>query len=106
MKKAFRERRDLFIKLLGEIPGMKLNHPDGAFYVFPDISWYFGKTDGKTTIINANDLSCYLIEKVYVSSVPGDAFGNPDCMRFSYATSKEKLVEAVKRITGALAELK
>ena len=106
MKQAFRERRDLLLKLLGEIPGMKLNHPDGAFYVFPDISWYFGKSDGTRTIADANDLSAYLIDKVYVATVPGDAFGDPDCMRFSYATSKDKLVEAVKRIKGALAELK
>jgi aspartate aminotransferase len=106
MKQAFRERRDLVMKLFGEIPGMKMNHPDGAFYIFPDISWYFGKSDGVKTVKNANDLSDYLIEKVYVSSVPGDAFGDPDCMRFSYAASKEKLIEAVGRIKGALAELK
>jgi len=106
MKQAFRERRDLILKLFSEIPGMKLNHPDGAFYIFPDVSWYFGKSDGIKSINNANDLSAYLIEKVYVSSVPGDAFGDPDCMRFSYAASKEKLIEAVGRIKGALAELK
>jgi aspartate aminotransferase len=106
MKAAFRERRDLMLKLLGEIPGFKLNHPDGAFYVFPDISWYFGKSDGETTIRNANDFCMYILNKVFVATVPGDAFGDPNCMRFSYATSKEKLVEAVKRIKTLLAGLK
>ncbi len=106
MQQAFRERRDLMLQLLSEIPGMKLNHPDGAFYIFPDISWYFGKTDGKTTINNANDLCMYLLNKVFVALVPGDAFGDPNCLRFSYATSKDKLTEAVRRIKGALAELK
>lgn len=106
MKKAFRERRDLMLKLLAEIPGMKLNHPDGAFYIFPDISYYFGKSDGKTTINNANDLCMYLLNSVYVATVPGDAFGDPNCMRFSYATSKENLTEAVKRIKTALGNLK
>ncbi len=106
MKKAFRERRDLMLNLLSEIPGMKLNHPDGAFYIFPDISWYFGKSDGSTTVSNSNDLCMYLINKVFVALVPGDAFGEPNCIRFSYATSKEKLTEAVKRIREALGQLK
>lgn len=106
MKAAFMERRDLMLSLLSEIPGMKLTRPDGAFYLFPDISHYFGKSDGTTTILNSNDLCMYLINKVYVALVPGDAFGAPSCIRFSYATSKEKLTEAVRRIKGALAELK
>ena len=106
MKTAFRERRDLMLKLLSEIPGLKLNHPDGAFYLFPDISCYFGKSDGTTTVLNSNDLCMYFINKVYVALVPGDAFGAPNCIRFSYATSKEQLTEAVKRIKGALDELK
>jgi len=106
MKAAFLERRDLMMKMLSEIPGMKLNHPDGAFYIFPDISYYFGKSDGTTTIQNSNDLCMYLINKVFVALVPGDAFGEPNCIRFSYATSKEKLTEAVRRIKGALEELK
>jgi aspartate aminotransferase len=106
MKAAFRERRDLMLKLLAEIPGFKLNHPDGAFYVFPDISWYFGKSDGEISINNANDFCMYILNKVYVATVPGDAFGDPNCMRFSYATSKEKLVEAVDRIKTVLAKLK
>jgi aspartate aminotransferase len=106
MQAAFRERRDLMMSLLAEIPGMKLNHPDGAFYIFPDISWYFGKSNGKTTINNANDFCMYLLNNVFVALVPGDAFGDPACIRFSYATSNEKLIEAVRRIKAALAELK
>ncbi|HNY01193.1 MAG TPA: pyridoxal phosphate-dependent aminotransferase [Bacteroidales bacterium] len=106
MQAAFRERRDLMLKLLSDIPGMKLNHPDGAFYIFPDISWYFGKSDGKTTVNNANDLCMYLLNKVFVALVPGDAFGDPRCIRFSYATSTDKLTEAVRRIKGALGDLK
>lgn len=105
MQQAFRERRDLMLQLLAEIPGMKLNHPDGAFYIFPDISWYFGKSDGKTSIQNSNDLCMYLLNKVFVALVPGDAFGDPNCIRFSYATSKDKLTEAVRRIKTALSEL-
>jgi len=106
MQQAFRERRDLMLQMLGEIPGMKLNHPDGAFYIFPDISYYFGKSEGTTMISNSNDLCMYLINKVYVALVPGDAFGDPNCIRFSYATSNNKLIEAVKRIKSALGELK
>jgi len=105
MQQAFRERRDLLLELLGGIPGMKLNHPDGAFYIFPDISYYFGKSHGKTKIENANDLCMYLLNTVYVATVPGDAFGDPNCVRFSYATSKENLTEAVKRIKEALGKL-
>jgi aspartate aminotransferase len=106
MQQAFRERRDLMYKLLGEIPGIKLNMPDGAFYFFPDVSCYYGKSDGITTVDNSNDLCMYLLNKVFVAVVPGEAFGDPNCIRFSYATSKENLTEAVKRIKAALAELK
>jgi aspartate aminotransferase len=106
MQKAFRERRDLMLKLLAEVPGMKLNHPDGAFYIFPDISSYFGKSNGTYVIENANDLCMYLLNTVFVALVPGDAFGDPNCIRFSYATSLDKLTEAVRRIKAALAELK
>jgi aspartate aminotransferase len=106
MQQAFRERRDLMLKLLAEIPGMKLNHPDGAFYIFPDISAYFGKGNGTYVIENANDLCMYLLNTVFVALVPGDAFGDPNCIRFSYATSLDKLTEAVRRIKAALAELK
>ena len=106
MQKAFRERRDLLLKLLGDIPGMKLNHPDGAFYVFPDISYYFRKSDGKTEIHNSNDLCMYFLNKAYVATVPGEAFGDPKCIRFSYATSKDNLIEAVKRLKSVLDDLK
>ena len=106
MQKAFLERRDLMLRLLAEIPGVKLNHPDGAFYIFPDISYYFGKTDGTVKVNNANDLCMYLLNKVFVALVPGDAFGDPNCMRFSYATSKENLTEAVRRIKEALGQLR
>lgn len=106
MQQAFRERRDLMLKLLAEIPGMKVNHPDGAFYIFPDISSFFGKSDGKTTITNSNDLCMYLLNTVFVALVPGDAFGDPHCIRFSYATSMDKLTEAVRRIKEALARLR
>jgi aspartate aminotransferase len=102
MQKAFRERRDLLLSLLGEIPGLKLNHPDGAFYVFPDVSHYFGTTDGTTMINDSNDLCMYFLNKAYVATVPGEAFGDPKCIRFSYATSKENLVEAVKRLKSLL----
>jgi aspartate aminotransferase len=106
MQKAFRERRALMSNLLSEIPGIKLNNPDGAFYFFPNIAYYFGKSDGSITINNSNDLCMYILNKVFVALVPGDAFGDPNCLRFSYATSKENLTEAVKRIKGALAELR
>lgn len=106
MVRAFRERRDLSLKLLNEIPGVQTNVPLGAFYIFPDITYYFGKSDGNVTIENSSDLCFYLLNKVHVALVPGDAFGNPDCIRFSYATSKEKLIEAIGRMKKALAELK
>ena len=105
MKKAFQERRDLMLNLLGEIPGLKLNHPDGAFYIFPNVSSYFGKSDGTTMVKDANDLCMYILNSVFVATVPGDAFGDPNCIRFSYATSMENLIEAVKRIKRALAKL-
>ena len=106
MLKAFNERRNLVLELLKEIPGIKANIPDGAFYVFPDISDYFGKSDGEKTINNSKDFCMYILEKVYVAIVPGGAFGNPDCVRISYATSKEQIIEAISRIKKALAELK
>lgn len=106
MLNAFNERRNLILELLKEIPGIKANIPDGAFYVFPDISDYFGKSDGGKTINNSKDFCMYILEKVYVALVPGGAFGNPDCVRISYATSKEQIIEATSRIKKALAELK
>lgn len=106
MLEKFRERRDLVLDLMKDIPGMITNKPEGAFYVFPDIKHYFGKTDSETRVENAPDLCMYLLNKAQVALVPGDAFGDPDCIRFSYATSNELLIEAVKRMKKALAELK
>ncbi len=105
MKKAFQQRRDGLIAMLREIPGFKTNVPEGAFYLFPDVSAYFGKKHGNNMIRNAADLSMYLLHEAYVALVPGDAFGSPECIRFSYATSMEELTEAVKRIRTALDKL-
>lgn len=106
MTKAFHRRRDLVLGLMKEIEGFKLNIPGGAFYVFPDVSSYFGKSDGTTTIHNCEDLCMYILHHANVSIVGGDSFGAPECVRFSYATSDEKLVEAIKRIKETLAKLK
>ncbi|MHA3788186.1 pyridoxal phosphate-dependent aminotransferase [Flavobacterium hauense] len=103
MVKAFHSRRDLVVGLLKEIPGVKINVPEGAFYVFPDVSSFFGKTLNGVDIKNADDLSMYLLEYANVATVTGDAFGNPDCIRFSYATSEDILTEALRRIKEALA---
>lgn len=106
MTKAFHRRRDLVLGLMKEIEGFKLNIPGGAFYVFPDVSSYFGKSDGTTIINNCEDLCMYILHNANVSIVGGDSFGAPVCVRFSYATSDEKLVEAIKRIKEALSKLK
>jgi aspartate aminotransferase len=102
MVAAFKNRRDLVVKLAQEIPGLKINVPEGAFYLFPDVSSFFGKTLRGKTINNADDLSMYLLSEANVATVTGDAFGNPDCIRLSYATSEELLTEAFKRIKEAL----
>ena len=106
MKEAFLRRRDLICGLLKEVNGLKIRVPQGAFYVMPDISYYLGKSDGETKITNSDDLALYLLDKAQVAVVGGDAFGAPDCIRISYATSDDLLVEAVKRITVALKRLK
>ncbi|OCB74444.1 pyridoxal phosphate-dependent aminotransferase [Flavobacterium crassostreae] len=103
MVNAFHSRRDLVVGLLQDIPGIKINVPEGAFYVFPDVSSFFGKTLNGTEIKNAMDLSMYLLAQANVATVTGDAFGNPNCIRFSYATSDAILKEALKRIKDALA---
>jgi aspartate aminotransferase len=103
MVAAFHSRRDLVVGLLKEIPGVKINVPEGAFYVFPDVSSFFGKTLKGIEITDADDLSMYLLEHANVATVTGDAFGNPDCIRFSYATSEDILTEALRRIKEALA---
>ena len=99
---AFKERRKLILGLIEEIPGFKTNQPQGAFYVFPDISYYFGKIIKGTTINTASDFSMYLLEKANVATVTGEAFGNPNCIRISYAASEEAITEACKRIKKAL----
>jgi len=106
MRDAFLKRRDLVLNLMKEIPGMKTNVPEGAFYIFPDISYYFGKSYMGYNIKNSHDLSMYLLEEGNVALVSGDAFGDNNCIRFSYATSEDKLIEAVKRIKEAFAKLK
>ena len=103
MVAAFKSRRDLVVGLIKEIPGLKINVPEGAFYVFPDVSSFFGKTLRGTLINNADDFSMYLLSEANVATVTGDAFGNPNCIRFSYATSEELLTEAMKRIKEVLA---
>jgi aspartate aminotransferase len=102
MVAAFQRRRDLVVKLLQDIPGIKINIPEGAFYVFPDISSFFGKTLRGKVIHNADDFSMYLLAEANVATVTGDAFGNPNCIRFSYATSEELLTEALRRIKEAV----
>jgi aspartate aminotransferase len=105
MVKEFTLRRKRVLELVNDIPGMKCAEPDGAFYIFPDVSYYFGKTDGQTTISNSNDLCMYLLNTSHVSSVMGDAFGEPKCVRFSFANSMEKIEEGFKRIKAGLARL-
>lgn len=99
----FKIRRDLVLNLLNAIEGFKTNVPEGAFYVFPNVTAFFGKTFRGKTINNATDFSLYLLEEALVATVTGDAFGNPDCIRISYAASQEQIVEAIKRIKEALA---
>ncbi len=102
MVDAFHSRRDLVVGLIREIPGLKINVPEGAFYVFPDVSSFFGKTLRGILIKNADDFSMYLLSEANVATVTGDAFGNPNCIRFSYATSEELLTEAMRRIKEVL----
>lgn len=102
MVAAFKSRRDLVVKLVREIPGMKINVPEGAFYVFPNIEAFFGKTIQGIKINNSDDFSLMLLEKAHVATVTGEAFGDPNCIRFSYATSEEQLTEALLRIKKVL----
>ena len=106
MVNAFKERRNLLIELLKEIPGLTTNEPNGAFYLFPDVSYYYGKSDGNTIINNSTDLCLYMLNKAHVALVPGEAFGSPECIRISYATSKEQITEAVKRMKPVFESLK
>ena len=106
MKAAYDRRRKLVVGKLREIPGFKVNMPDGAFYAFPDISYYFGKSDGKTTINDSDDFCTWLLNEAYVATVAGSGFGAPDCMRISTAAADEQLEEACERIKVAVAKLK
>lgn len=102
---AFRERRDFMVKALQQIPGLRFHVPEGAFYLFPEVKAYFGKSDGTHQIQHADDLAMYLLHKAHVSTVTGSAFGEPDCIRLSYANSLEKLSLAMERIQEALKAL-
>ena len=104
MKIAFHKRRDLMLEMLSEIPGIRTNTPDGAFYIFPDVSHYFGKSDGEKTISNSSDFCMYILNDAHVALVAGEAFGSPNCVRISYAASEENLIEAVKRMKKSLAK--
>lgn len=105
MADEYLRRRNLVKELLDEIPGFKTNMPQGAFYFFPDVSSYFGKSDGTTTVENADDLAMYILENAHVSVVTGGAFGDPDCIRLSYAASEEDLRNAISQMKTALAKL-
>jgi aspartate aminotransferase len=106
MTKVFETRRDLFLNGIREIPGMKVNEPGGAFYVFPEVTAYLGKTFEGKRIETSGDLAMFLLEKAHVATVGGDAFGAPECLRFSYATSEKNLEEALRRVKNALSLLK
>ena len=106
MRKAFERRRDLIVKLAKEVPGFEVNVPQGAFYLFPKCDSFFGKSDGERRITNSDDLAMYLLEVAHVACVGGTSFGAPECIRMSYATSDENIVEAIHRIKEALAKLK
>ena len=105
MQKAFQRRRDLIVKLAKEIPGLEVNVPEGAFYLFPKCSSFYGKSYNGQTINNSDDLAMYLLTEAHVATVGGASFGAPDCFRMSYATSDENIIEAIKRIKEALAKL-
>jgi aspartate aminotransferase len=106
MNNAFKRRKDLVVKLVREIPHLKVYDPDGAFYVFPQVNDYYGKSINGKKISNSSDLCLYLLEEAHIATVPGDAFGDDNCIRISFATADEKLVEAMKRMKDALAALK
>ena len=106
MRQAFERRRDLIVGLAKQIPGFNVTVPDGAFYIFPEVSALFGKKAGDKVISNADDLAMYLLEEALVASVSGAAFGAPDCLRFSYATSDEKLIDAMGRVKAAVEKLR
>ena len=106
MRQAFQRRRDLIVELARQIPGLEVNVPEGAFYLFPKCSAFYGRSANGTVIGNSTDLAMYLLEEAHVATVGGDAFGDPDCFRMSYATSDDNIREAMRRIAEALAKLK
>ena len=106
MRQAFERRKNLIVRLAKDIPGLEVNDPQGAFYLFPKCSSYFGKADGDRVIRTSTDLAMYLLEVGHVATVGGDAFGSPECFRMSYATSDENIIEAMRRIKETLARLK
>ena len=106
MRQAFERRRNLIVGLAKEIPGFEVNQPEGAFYLFPKCSYFFGKSNGERKIADSDDLAMYLLEEAHVACVGGASFGAPECIRMSYATSDENIVEAIRRIKEALAKLK
>ena len=106
MRKAFERRRDLIVKLAKEVPGFEVNVPEGAFYLFPKCDSFFGKSAGERKINDSDDLAMYLLEVAHVACVGGASFGAPECIRMSYATSDENIVEAIRRIKEVLANLK
>ena len=106
MRVAFERRRDLIVELAKDIPGLEVNVPQGAFYLFPKCTSFYGKTDGERTINNSTDLAMYLLEVGHVATVGGDAFGDPECFRMSYATSDDNIREAIRRIKDCLSRLR
>ena len=106
MRQAFERRRNLIVELAKDIPGLEVNVPEGAFYLFPKCSSFYGKSDGETTVNNSTELALYLLEKGHVATVGGDAFGDPECFRMSYATSDDNIREAMRRIKEVLGKLK
>ena len=105
MRQAFERRKNLIVELTRQISGLEVNNPQGAFYLFPRCSSFFGKTDGKHVINNSTDFALYLLDVAHVATVGGDAFGSPECFRMSYATSDENIREAISRIKAALEKL-
>jgi aspartate aminotransferase len=106
MNDAFRRRRDLIIKRLNAIKGVRCHLPEGAFYVFPDMSAWYGKSNGNSIIKGSSDLCMYLLEKGHIATVPGSAFGEDKCIRISFANSDENLIKAMDRLEKALSGLK
>jgi len=102
---AFKRRKDLIMKLTIDIPNIEVSEPDGAFYIFPKIDYYFGRSYGNRKINNADDLCLYLLEEGHIATVPGGAFGEPTCLRISFATSDDKIIEAMRRFKEALLKL-